>query len=152
MTAKPITSAPPALTSVAAPILVFYDGDCRFCNHWVGRLIAHDPQRRLRYGSKGGSTFARVAQTHPEVAHVDSIVVVQRRSDGTEAFLSRSRAIRAAVTGLPGFKSLALLLAIVPPPLSDLGYALFARWRGQFARFYRSCAINQSRPAELFVD
>src|ERR1700722_2095204 len=86
------------------PLLLFYDGECSFCNRWVNRVKLADHQHRMRYGAKQGRTFQRLAPAHPELAKVESVVLVKRCADGGEDFLIRAPAIREVIAGLPEFR------------------------------------------------
>ena len=113
------------LTTERHPLLLFFDGECAFCNRWVNRVKAADHAHRIRYGTKQGQTFRVVAQAHPQLANVESIVLVKRRGAGGEDFLVRSAAIREIIDGLPGFGLFERLLKVVPLPFPTLGTAFF---------------------------
>jgi predicted DCC family thiol-disulfide oxidoreductase YuxK len=151
------SAAPPSpaeqLTSERHPLLLFFDGECNFCNHWVGRIRDADTARRIRFGTKLSQTFQRVAQAHPEVANVPSIVLVARRSDGHEEYLSRTPAIREAIAGLPPFRLFAFVLKIFPTPVANFGYAIVARFRRSLARRQPvSCRVPTAEDRQLYVD
>src|SRR5260221_6269423 len=116
---------PGNLTSERFPLLLFFDGECAFCNRWVNKVKLADHAHRMRYGTKQGRTFQQVAKAHPEFTKVDSVVLVKRRADGGEDFLVRSAAIREVIAGLPRFRFFEVLLQIFPDPLSNLGYRIF---------------------------
>jgi predicted DCC family thiol-disulfide oxidoreductase YuxK len=141
-----------SLTSERHPLLLFFDGQCAFCNRWVDRVRASDHAGRMRFGTKQGHTFQQAAQAHPEIANVESIVLVQRHPDGTEAFLIRSAAIREITTGLPRFRFFSLLLRICPTPLADLGYRLFSKIRTPLFGRLDHCRIPSEEEKPLFVE
>ena len=114
MNALAETSQPASLTSERHPFLLFFDGECAFCDRWVNRVRAADQQRLYRFGTRQGCTFQRLAQAHPELAHVESVVLVKRRGDGGDDYLVRSAAIRELIQGLPEFRFFGLVLRIVP--------------------------------------
>ncbi len=150
------TSSPKApaefLTSDRFPMLLFFDGECAFCNRWVARVKDADLQRHIRYGTKQGLTFQQVAQVHPEVANVESVVLVSRRPDGGEDFLVRSAAIRKVIAGLPKFRFFQVVLDIFPSFLSDLGYRIFSRMRQPLFGRWSHCRVPLEQDWELFVD
>ncbi len=142
-----------ALTSVDHPLLVFFDGECGFCNRWINRVKDADHARRIRYGTKQGKTFQEVARVHPEVARVDSIVVISRNGVGREDILVRSPAVRVIVEGLPGFHFFAFLLQIIPTPICNLGYRIFSTLRGTLTLGkFSGCRVPTEQDRELFVD
>ena len=144
--------SPEAFTSERYPLLIFYDGDCSFCNRWVARVRDADSTRHIRYGIQQGQTFARVAQLHPPLARGDSVVVVARQSDGSEKFLTRSLAIRTAIDGLPGFRFFDWFLHVIPLPVCDLGYIFISKTRGLLFGPWHGCRVPIEQDRELFVD
>ena len=141
------------LTSERHPLLLFYDGECSFCNRWVNRVKEADHQHRMRYGTKQGRTFQQLAQTHPELANVESVVLVKRRADGEgEDFLVRAPAIREVIQGLPAFSLFAFVLRIVPTPLSNLGYRIFSKLRTPLFGKWHHCRVPLEQDKELYVE
>ena len=149
-----VTEATPdtRLTTERHPLLLFYDGECAFCNRWVNKVKEADHQRRMRYGTKQGQTFQRVVQAHPEFARVDSIVLVKRRADGGEDFLVRSEAIREVIKGLPRFRFFEIVLAIFPTPISNLGYRIFSKLRTPLFGKWHHCRVPIEADKELYVE
>ena len=149
---SPTPSGQGTLTSARYPMLLFFDGECAFCNRWVARVKDADRQRRIRYGTKQGSTFQAVAQAHPAVANVNSVVLVSRRPDGGEDFLVRSPAIRKVIEGLPEFSFFEAVLKICPTFLSDLGYHIFSKMREPLFSRWSHCRVPIEQDRELYVD
>jgi len=140
------------LTNERHPLLLFFDGECAFCNRWVNRVKLADHTHRMRYGSKQGRTFQQLAQAHPELANVESVVLVKRRADGGEDYLVRSAAIREVIKGLPEFRLFELLLQIVPTPLSELGYRIFSKLRAPLFGKWHHCRVPLEQDRELYVE
>lgn len=140
------------LTSVQHPLLVFFDGECGFCNHWINQVREADHAHRIRYGTKQGKTFQEVAKAHPEVANVQSIVVISRNALGHEDILVRTPAVRMVVDGLPGFRFFAFLLQIIPTPICNLGYWFVSKVRSYIAGRLSQCRVPREEERGLFVD
>jgi predicted DCC family thiol-disulfide oxidoreductase YuxK len=140
-----------SLTSERHPLLLFYDGECSFCGRWVNRVRLADHRHRMRFGPKQGGTFQKLAQEHPEVADVESVVVVKRLQAGSEIFLVRSAAIRAVIEGLPEFRFFDLVLRIVPTALSDFGYRLFSKMRSLLFSRWHHVRAPLEQDKELYV-
>ena len=141
-----------SLTSERYPLLLFFDGECAFCNRWVNRVKEADRAHRIRFGTKQGKTFQQVKQAHPEVANVESVVLVLRQTDGGEKFLVRSPAIRELLKGLPEFRFFELMLQIFPTPISDFGYHIFAKMRTRLFGRWAHCRVPLEDEKQLFVD
>ncbi len=148
-----LPESPPAsgLTSERFPLLLFFDGECAFCDRWMNRVRAADRGRRMRFGTKQGLTFQRLALAHPELTQVESIVLAKRRADGGDDFLVRSAAIREALAGLPEFRFFGTVLRVVPTPIANLGYRIFSKIRTPlFGRLDR-CRVPLEEEKDLFV-
>jgi predicted DCC family thiol-disulfide oxidoreductase YuxK len=142
-----------SLTSERHPLLLFFDGECAFCNRWVNKVKIADHARRMRYGTKQGRTFQHLLQTHPDLAKVDSVVLVKRRADGDgEDFLVRASAIREVIAGLPGFRFFEVLLRIIPSPITNLGYRIFSKLRTPLFGKWHHCRVPLEQDKELYVE
>jgi predicted DCC family thiol-disulfide oxidoreductase YuxK len=91
-------------------------------------------------------------QLHPEVASVESIVLVARQLDGSEKLLVRSRAIREVLKGLPPFRFFAIVLQIVPLSISDIGYRIFSKIRTPLFGRLTHCRVPLGEEQKLFVE
>ncbi len=142
-----------SLTSERYPMLLFFDGECAFCNRWVNKVKLADHAHRIRYGTKQGHTFQqRVAPSHPKFAKVESVVLVKRRPDGSEDFLIRSASIREVIKGLPEFRFFEVVLQIFPTFLSDIGYRIFSKLRTPLFGKWHHCRVPIEDDKQLFVD
>jgi len=142
-----------SLTSERYPLLLFFDGECAFCNRWVNRVKEADHAHRMRFGAKQGHTFQQLLLTHPELANVESVVLVKRRADGEgEDFLVRAPAIREVITGLPEFRFFEVVLKIVPAPISNLGYRIFSKLRAPLFGKWHHCRVPLEEDKELYVE
>jgi predicted DCC family thiol-disulfide oxidoreductase YuxK len=141
------------LTSEKHPLLLFYDGDCAFCNRWVNRVKAADHAHRMRYGTLQGRTFQQIAQAHPELANIETVVLVKRLAEGKgEKFLVRSAAIREVIAGLPEFRVFEFFLRVIPKPICDLGYRIFSKLRAPLFGKWHECRAPIEEDKELYVE
>jgi predicted DCC family thiol-disulfide oxidoreductase YuxK len=140
------------LTSERYPMLLFFDGECAFCNRWVNRVKEADHAHRIRFGTKQGHAFQRVRASHPDLAKTESVLLVIRRDDGREDYLVRSAAIREVIAGLPEFRFFEVMLQIFPTFLSDIGYRIFSKLRAPLFGKWHHCRVPIEEDKELFVD
>ena len=140
------------LTTERHPLLLFFDGECAFCNRWVNKVRLADHQHRMRFGTKQGRTFQQVKQAHPELANVESVVLVERLADGREKFLVRSAAIREVIAGLPEFRVFEIALRIFPDFISDIGYRIFSKLRAPLFGKWHHCRVPLEQDKELYVE
>ena len=141
-----------SVTTERHPLALFFDGECCFCNRWVRRLMKADTGHRTRFGAKQGTTFQQVVAAHPEAANIASIVLVKRDAASRDQVLVRSAAVLAVIEGLPGYRLATTILRITPQPLSDLGYAIFSRFRKRIFGTQNVCDVVRPEDRELFLD
>jgi predicted DCC family thiol-disulfide oxidoreductase YuxK len=79
-------------------------------------------------------------------------VLVRRDSGGQEHILIRSAAVRAAIDGLPSYALASAILRLVPRPISDLGYAIFSRYRKLIFGSQNVCDVIKPPDRELFLE
>ena len=130
-----------APTPTEPPVLL-YDGLCGFCDHAVQFVLARDRHARLRFAPLQGEFARGVLARHPELARVDSLILVERdAATGEErAFVRTDGALRVA-HHLGGAWLLTALLRWVPRALRDLAYDGFARVRYRVFGRHDSCRL-----------
>jgi predicted DCC family thiol-disulfide oxidoreductase YuxK len=128
------------------PRIVLFDGVCVVCNRSVDWLLRRDTSGLLSFAPLQGETAARVRAVWPEVVPdgLDTVVYVDRSGSPPHVWL-RSRAVREILETLGGGPGLALL-RILPAPVADLGYRIFARLR--YTLFGRRDACRVPTPEE----
>jgi predicted DCC family thiol-disulfide oxidoreductase YuxK len=121
--------------------IVLFDGVCVFCNGAVDWLMRRDPAGRLRFAPLQGETAARLRARHPEIpTELDTIVFVETVA-GRERVALRSEAVLRACAAIEGAPRWTRWLALVPRPLADLGYRLFARVRYRIFGRLDACRV-----------
>lgn len=143
-------SAAPLVTPPAGP-LVLYDGDCGVCDRFVRFVLARDPHGRVRFASLGGQTAAGMLAGVPELAHFDSIVLVDADTAGRPRMSVRSVAVLRILARLEGPWRAARVLWVVPRPLRDAAYDIFARWRHRVSRSMPVCSVLPAQDRARFL-
>jgi len=134
-----------------APVLL-YDGLCGFCDGTVQFILEHDRRGALRFATLQGDFARGVIERHPELAGVDSLVLVERGTSGEERIYVRSEGALQVATYLGGAWTLARGLRIVPRFLRDLVYDGFARVRYRVFGRYDACPIPSAEQRARFID
>jgi predicted DCC family thiol-disulfide oxidoreductase YuxK len=111
----------------AAPVHVFYDGECALCHGLVRFVLAEDRAGDvLRFAPLQGPTLSARLAPAQRAGLPDSIVVL----DASGALLTRSDAALHVLESLGGaWRVLALALRAVPRPLRNLAYDAVASVR-----------------------
>ncbi|HEY9232366.1 MAG TPA: DCC1-like thiol-disulfide oxidoreductase family protein, partial [Blastocatellia bacterium] len=94
-----------------------------------------------------------VKARHPELNNIDSVVLVERPSDADdERVFIRSDAALRVVAYLGGWWKWLLVFRILPRPVRDLFYDLFARYRYRLFGKYDSCLVPSPDVRSRFID
>lgn len=128
------------------PIL-FYDGLCGFCDRTVRFILRRDPHGSMRFAPLQGSSARKMLSRYPELEEVDSLILVEGAGPD-EIVFTHSEAILGIARYLGGPWALSAVLRLVPRPVRDWGYALFARHRYRVFSRYKECPTP---PPELRV-
>ena len=134
------------------PVLL-YDGLCRFCDGTVQFILKHDRRGTLRFATLQGDFARDVIARHPEVAGVDSLVLVEQNdASGRERVFVRSEGALRVARYLGGAWHLTRIVAIVTRFLRDWAYDAFARIRYRLFGKYESCPIPTPEQRARFID
>lgn len=122
--------------------IVFYDGVCAFCNRAVRWLVDRDEHALLHYAPLQGETARRLQEAHPErfPSDVDTVVYAERE-DGELRLWLRAQAALRLLEVLDVAPLLRALLRVVPRPVADLGYRLFAVSRYRLFGRFDTCPV-----------
>lgn len=136
-----------------APAVLLYDGTCGFCAESVQLVLRHDRRRTLRFAALQGEFGTAMRASHPELAHVDSIIWVERDADGRASrVLVRSDAALRVAEYLGGWWRLAGAARLLPRPVRDAAYDFIARHRHRLLGGGPSCLVPSPEVRERFLD
>jgi predicted DCC family thiol-disulfide oxidoreductase YuxK len=112
------------MTASATRDRIFYDGDCGVCHWSVGFVARHDRSGdAFRFAPLHGAVFAETVGEEVGRDLPDSMVV---QTSGGELLLRSQGAVYILRRLGPFWKLLGGLLALVPRPICDYFYDLFA--------------------------
>lgn len=126
--------------------VVYFDGLCNVCNHFIDFLIRHDLRRRLKFAPLQGAT-ARARLPAPLVSELSTIVYEIDGKIQTES----SAAIRV-IASLGGVYSLMSIFLLVPRFVRDGVYRWVAKHRYLFAGRRDSCRMPTVEERAQFLD
>ncbi|SNV59927.1 thiol-disulfide oxidoreductase [Mammaliicoccus stepanovicii] len=126
--------------------IVYYDGDCGYCNRAVKWLINRKISRTFQFAQLEGVYGMNLVEVMPQLKTIDSIVVV----DKEDVFI-KSDAIIHLLSQFKRYKWLAILLSIIPKFVRDVGYELFTKIRYKIP-FKESCRLPSKYERQYFLD
>ena len=139
-------------TSGGAPVLL-YDGVCGFCNKSVQLILDHDRRGTMRFAALQSDYGQAVIERHPELRGVDSVVFVEKAAGGGgERIFVRSDAALKVADYLGGLWKLLLAAKVIPRPLRDYLYDLFARNRYRVFGKYDTCLLPPPEVRSRFLE
>ena len=110
--------------------VLYYDGDCGFCDATIQYVLRHDRAGSLRFAPLQGTNAAQLLRRHPRLATVDSLVWTDwDGSAAGERVFIRSDAVLHIARYLGWPWSLAAIGRLVPRVIRDRAYGVFARYR-----------------------
>ncbi len=105
--------------------IVLFDGVCNFCNGAVNFVIERDKANFFKFAPLQSEFGRDLAEKHGiDTSKTDSLIVVEDDKVHTYS----SAALRIA-RKLDGLWSIAYAFIVVPKPIRDVFYQLFARYR-----------------------
>lgn len=117
--------------------IVFFDGNCGFCNRWVSLLLKWDQSEQFIYCNLNlDAELSKQLKIQEPLKQVDSIVLVQ---EGKVFY--RSDAVFKILIALGGWWSIFKIYRLIPRLLRDGLYELIAKHRYAFNARNSSCSL-----------
>lgn len=105
--------------------IILFDGVCNFCNSSINFVIEHDKAGYFKFAPLQSEVGERMRDEYGiDSVSTDSVILVE---DG-KAYLHSTAALRIA-RKLDGLWSLAYVFIVVPRPIRNIFYKLFAKNR-----------------------
>ncbi|MBI4850341.1 MAG: DUF393 domain-containing protein [Acidobacteria bacterium] len=134
-----------------SPIML-YDGVCGFCSQSVQIIIKLDKKGVIKFAPLQGEFGNSAKLRHKELENIDSVVILEANSNGREQIFVRSDAILQITKHLGGIWKIFQIAQIIPKPIRDFLYDLFARNRYKVFGKYDSCMIPSPEIRARFID
>ena len=115
--------------------MVLFDGVCNFCDASVNFIIERDPEGYFKFAPLQSEVGAKLAaehglaseaegRTNDDLIPIDSVILIEER----RAYTHSTAALRI-LRRLGGMWSLLYAFIVVPKPVRDFFYRLFAKYR-----------------------
>ena len=133
--------------------VLLYDGVCAFCNKTVQIILDSDKRGTLRFAALQSDYGKNVVKRHPILKGVDSLVFIEISAEtGKEHVFVRSTGALHVASYLGGVWKLFLIAYLIPRPLRDAMYDLFAKFRYSIFGKVESCRIPTKEDRSRFLD
>lgn len=117
--------------------IVLFDGVCNFCNSSVNFVIERDKAGYFKFAPLQSEIGEELAEKHGiDKIDTDSVIVIENE----KAYTHSSGALRIAKS-LDGAWSALYIFVIVPKPIRDFFYKLFAKNRYRFFGKQEACMM-----------
>lgn len=133
------------------PVL-FFDGECNFCNGTVKVILAHERAHDLRFASLQGTHARTLMLRYPFLQGIDSLVWVSSSDKDNINIYTRSSAALRAASYIGGPWKVFNVFYLLPKFLRDLGYDLFARYRYRIFGQATECLLPTKDQRARFLD
>ena len=125
--------------------VIFFDGICGLCNHFVDFLLRHDTKKKLKFSPLQGLFIQKTAAA--SLSSAGTLVFLKG-----EKILIKSTAAIESIASLGRFWVLAKVLLIVPRCIRDIIYDWVARHRyGWFGKM-SACRIPKTEEKKYFLE
>ena len=135
------------MDAATGPIFLF-DGVCNFCNDGVNYLIQHDHAGKFRFASLQSEAGKAVLTQHGlhDLPLSTSVLI-----DGDQVFLNSDCVLETA-RRLGGAHALAAAFLVIPRPLRDWAYRVFASNRYRMFGKREVCMVPTPEVRKRFLD
>jgi predicted DCC family thiol-disulfide oxidoreductase YuxK len=130
--------------------LLLYDGVCGFCNKSVQTILAHDRRGTMKFAPLQSELGKSLLAKH-DLQGIDALVFVDRSQIPERVYVRSGSALKVAEY-LGGWWKGFLIFTLVPRPIRDFFYNLFARYRYRFFGKYDSCMLPAPETRARFLD
>lgn len=138
---------PPSAVLKDGPVLL-YDGQCGVCSRSVQWILSHERSQSLRFAPLESPLGRELAAEGQVPEGVDSLLWVEGSENGVVVRFWSS-AVFATLRYVGGPWRLLMILKILPRPLVDLLYRLFARHRLKVAS--KACLVPRPEARSRFL-
>ncbi|MFI5264919.1 MAG: thiol-disulfide oxidoreductase DCC family protein [Candidatus Kapaibacterium sp.] len=127
--------------------IILFDGVCNFCNWSVNVIIDHDPEGYFQFAAlQSESGKALLAQYGLMSNDLDTLILIEEGQAYTH-----SNATLRILKGMKGWYSLLYDFIVIPLPIRDFFYDLFARYRYNLFGKRTECRIPTKEERQRFM-
>ena len=134
--------------------LVFYDGECGFCDNIVQFLLKHDTHKKFIFAPLQGLTAEKLlSKEYPQYKELKTLVLVEDYSTEEQKTYTEGKASFRILWLLGGFWSFIGWINFLPSFLYNFGYRIVANNRSFLSGlfFRKECKINSRDDQARFL-
>ena len=135
------------LADLSKHSIIFFDGDCNFCNKSVQFIIKRDRKGLFRFTSLQSEIAKSLLTAYPHTSPLDSIVLIEN-----EQLFIESTAVLRICRKLDGLWKGLYIFIIVPKPIRDWFYRWFAKHRYRFFGKQNACMLPTPEIRKRFLN
>lgn len=132
--------------------VMLYDGVCGFCSSSVQTIIKLDKKAIIKFAALQSQFGESAKLRHPEIANIDSVVLLETVDRDLEKAFVRSDAVLRIAHYLGGIWHITKLGYLVPRSIRDFLYDSFAKHRYKIFGKHDSCMIPSPEIRARFID
>lgn len=132
MPGRPSYAPGEARAALAQGPILLYDGECGVCSTSVQWILKHERRHQLRFAPLEGKLGAALRKEAGVSAEVDSLLWIEAQEERIHAY-QWSDAVLKVVSYMGGVWRFARAAGLIPKPVRDAAYRVFARHRRGFA-------------------
>jgi len=127
-------------------LILFYDGDCGFCQKSVQFILKHEKKPIFKFAPLQGEVAAKLLPANI-TQNLDSVVVYQ---DGK--MLTESNAVLFIVRNLNFPFLFFFIFKVIPSPIRDYFYLIISRNRYKLTNSSNKCKIPDENVRKRFLN
>lgn len=126
---------------------MLFDGVCNVCNAGVQFMLRHERAPEVQFASLQSARGRELVATYGLADDISTVVFIE----GGKVFTRSSAAVRAARYLRAPWPALAWLLWVIPKPLRDLAYVVFAANRYRLFGKRHECMVPTAELRARFL-
>lgn len=130
--------------------LVFYDGECGFCDATVQVILGADSKRRFVFAPLQGETASKYLINQPNLLNINTVVLIENYETPDKVIYSHGKAVFRICWLLGGAWRLIGWISFLPSILYNWAYRLVAKSRHLLSS-KDSCPLPDSREKDRFL-
>ncbi|UCZ52968.1 thiol-disulfide oxidoreductase DCC family protein [Bacillus shivajii] len=126
--------------------VILFDGECNFCDHSVQFIIKRDKRAVFKFASLQSESGQKMLRNYRIPENLDSLVVI----DGNRWYTKSSAALNICKHLSGGWK-LFYIFTLIPKPIRDFFYTIFAKNRYKWFGKKESCTLPSPEIRKRFL-